>query len=534
MTDMAMDNVTLKLIADSLGLELEGAFLEKPYALSYTHIAIPYHSGSNNVNKGRGTLILAIDSENPYVVFSYDRFTKINDNSPFFNSLRRLTGTKIREVRKAPGERVLTLTVDVSDLNIESSETGYDLIVELFPLHPNIYLVGHPGGKIISCYRERGDISSADYNGRGTAYTYPKPRTEVTPDLSPEEVRPLLSRATRRLFEEYSAAVGFRSALRELCSASNLYLVDERIEPLPFGRLDARMIAVEDIYSHYAKDQRHQARLIKEKELIELIGKALRVAEKKLTNLEKDLSDAKAHLIYKDYGQLLYLGQADYVRGQTEMTVEGQTIPLDPKLTLVENAARYFKKYRKAKTAIETLQNLTLKTKDEITYLSQKKLDFANGSPRDIQELKEELALTGYRKGGHKARGKTQKRSYAPHYLEVEGGRIGFGLNDLQNETLTFELARKDSLFFHVKDYPGSHVLLLSGQNDDRLRTMAAELALYLSHLEEGEVYMAPRSAVKKNHEKRGLVNILEYTVLTIRHIREESKELFRKALKEE
>lgn len=85
-----------------------------------------------------------------------------------------------------------------------------------------------------------------------------------------------------------------------------------------------------------------------------------------MNNLEKDYSDAQKNLKYVDYGQLLYMAQADYVPDMKEIEVEGTTIPLDNKLTLVENANRYFKKYRKAKQAITTLAELINKTKYEI------------------------------------------------------------------------------------------------------------------------------------------------------------------------
>ncbi len=49
----------------------------------------------------------------------------------------------------------------------------------------------------------------------------------------------------------------------------------------------------------------------------------------------------------------------------------------------------------------------------------------------------------------------SKKRNYEPHYLLLEdGSKIGFGMNGLQNENLTFNIAKKEDLFFHVKDYP--------------------------------------------------------------------------------
>lgn len=532
---MALDNTTLKSITDLLFKELDGAFLERPFSLSYTSFAFPYHSGGNTKNKGRGTLIIGMDPENPLLLYSYDKFTKIDDNSIFANFIKRLTGTRVRNVKKSQGERVVTISLICNDIDIESTYTHYDLVIELFPMHPNVYIIGYPGEKIISLYKEHGDISKVNYVGRGLPYIYPDPRQEVNINITGlEEIKPLLSRATYRRFSKYADSVGFARALKELVSSKDFYMVDNQLEILPYTE-DAIKVELEDIFSHFVQDQRKDARLLKEKNLITVIDKALRIATKKKYNLDKDRVDATEHLIYKDYGQLLYMAQSDYVPKSTEITVEGITIPLDSKLNLPENANRYFVKYRKAKQAIITLGELSLKTADEIIYLQKKKLDVENGSPRDIQELKEELVLTGYIKEQRKKnKKKTVKKHYVPHYLELENGRIGFGLNDLQNESLTFEIAHQDALFFHVKEHPGSHVIILEGMDNNEVRATACELALFLSHLDDGEVYYTQKRYVKKNKEKRGLVNLLEFKTIIIKKIRPSSISLFKKLLKSE
>ena len=151
-------------------------------------------------------------------------------------------------------------------------------------------------------------------------------------------------------------------------------------------------------------------------------------------------------------------------------------------------------------------------------------------------ELKSELLEEGYIR---EAQGKknnikkvNRRKAYEPHYLNVNGGRIGFGMNGLQNEELTFQVAGKDDLFVHVKDYPGSHVVVLEGKENPEVVDLAMELALYLSHLDSGEVYLAKRKYVKKNPSRIGLVNILKYEVKVVKYIRKESLNLFRKELK--
>ena len=125
-----------------------------------------------------------------------------------------------------------------------------------------------------------------------------------------------------------------------------------------------------------------------------------------------------------------------------------------------------------------------------------------------------------------------RKKTYEPHYLLLDNGKIGFGMNGLQNETLTFKIADKNDLFFHVKDYPGSHVVILEGQDQENVKTTACELALYLSHLDSGTIMIARRKNVKKNPDRIGLVSILKYDTVNVRYIRATSLELFKKVLK--
>jgi len=155
-------------------------------------------------------------------------------------------------------------------------------------------------------------------------------------------------------------------------------------------------------------------------------------------------------------------------------------------------------------------------------------LQIDKGSFNDIKEMKMELELEGYIKTNRKreiTKKGTIKKSN-PHYLKSPTYKIGFGMNALQNESLTFDIAPRSSTFFHVANYPGSHVVIIEGDNNET-RLLAAELALYLSKLDSGDVQVAPIKMVKKNKSKLGLVNLLEYKLISIKKIREASIELF-------
>lgn len=532
---MALDNLALQIIVGDLAAELTGAFVDHPFNLAYTQFALPYHSGANTATKGRGTLVLSLDSTNPFAAYSYDKFTKVSDNSAFSNILRRLIGTRITGVEKAPGERVLIFHFEVASADIDSLVPSYDLVFELFPQRPNLYLLDHRQ-IIIALFKEHGDVTSERYLARGLKYLHLPPRRPLDDSFATlEETKPYLSRATFNQLSRYADQVGFKTALRELVDSRTLWAGPRGLEPFHFGHPEATPVATDEIYRYYISDQRQLATELKERKLRELLEHKLKIAEKKLANLQKDLTNSRAKLIYKDFGQTLFLYQTECDFKKTELIRDGYQIPVDPKLDYVANANIYFRKYRKAKAAVPILENLLLQTRHDIEYLQKKLLDLSLGRARDILELKTELVMTGYIKDQtieKRLKKANSPKRFEPHYLCGDHFKIGFGLNDLQNETLTFQIASPRALFFHIKDYPGSHIVLLSGTENSAYQELAAELAVFLSDRREGEVYVALVKDVKKNKDKKGLVNILRFQTVAIKEIKSDSLRLFKEALR--
>lgn len=531
---MAVDNLSLQIIADELENQMKGSYLGSPLSLTPYDFALPYSLKEGDEVKKHGTFLFSLDPTNPFVCYSFERYAKIPDNSPFFNNLRRLSMGKVISVKKYQGERILTMRVEPNHNDISEVHTYYDLVLELFPNRPNVYLIGYPENRIVSVYHEHTDIEKGIFLTKNALYQYPDPRGTLPLDLKdPEEARPYLPNATLRRLKHYvlDESHDLNETLKEMTSSKTLYVIKKDILSFSFGEPEAKQVKVSDLYSTFVKDQKEVARFEKIKDLLKRIEKAVKTAEKKKENLTSDLQAAHERLIYKEYGQEIYLYQTEIQKGDTLLEKDGYKIPLSPKLTISQNANAYFHKYQKAKAAITILADLIAKTDDEITYLQKKKMEVQDGTPRDIQELKSELLEEGYikeKQGRNTVYKVSKKHRYEPHYIVVPEGKIGYGMNGLQNETLTFEIAKKDDLFFHVKDYPGAHVALLNGKENPRMRELAAELALYLSHLDSGTVMIAKIKDVKKNPNKIGLVNILRYETVVVHDIPKEDIELFR------
>lgn len=533
---MALDNLSLNIIANELQEQMQGTQLGNILSLSPYDYGFPYSLKDENGIK-HGTFIFSLNPTNPFVTYSLERFAKLNNNSIFYNSLKRLNMCVVKDVKKYPGERILTISLEANHNDISEINSGYDLILELFPNRPNVYLIAYPYGKIISVYHEHTDLEKGIFITRNAIYQYPDKRESLPTDLEePEQARPYLPNATLKRLKNYVLNQGhdLKQALVDMTTSKDIYVINKDILSFSFEDLDAKKVKVCDLYSTFVEDQKSIAKFEKIRELIKLIEKALKTANKKLENLENDLVASKDKMKFMDYGQIIYLYQSEIKLGDTSLDKDGYHIPLDSKKTAPQNANAYFKKYQKAKSALTILADLIEKTKDEISYLEKKKMEALDGTPRDVMELKSELLKEGYikeKQGRNTVYKISKKHKYDPHFIITQKGKIGYGMNGLQNEELTFNQAKKDDLFFHVQDYPGSHVILFDSKDDD-MKRLAAELALYISHLDNGTVMIAKKKDVKKNQNKIGLVHILKYETIVIKYIRKESLELFKKEKK--
>ena len=155
-------------------------------------------------------------------------------------------------------------------------------------------------------------------------------------------------------------------------------------------------------------------------------------------------------------------------------------IPLDPAKSPAANAAKYFKDYKKSRNAEASLKALIESDENEARYLDSVAEALGRAqSLADIAEIREELCAGGYIR---LPRGAAHQRKKAPEILNFtsgEGYKILVGKNNLQNDYITTVLAAKNDIWLHVKNIPGSHVVIKSGGGElsDETLYFAARLA---------------------------------------------------------
>ncbi len=246
-------------------------------------------------------------------------------------------------------------------------------------------------------------------------------------------------------------------------------------------------------------------------DLRKIVQTALERSRKKYDIQEKQLKDTEKRDTYRIYGELLTTYGYSAEPGAKTLNVlnyytnEEISIPLDPQLTALENAKKYFDKYSKLKRTYEAVTELLKETGDEVEHLDSisTALDIAL-SEEDLVEIKEELMEYGYIKKRHPGGKKPKITSKPFHYISSDGYHMYVGKNNFQNEELTFKFATGNDWWFHAKGVPGSHVIVKTEGADDMPDATfeeAGRLAAYYSQSRDNE--KVEIDYIQKKHVKK-------------------------------
>lgn len=293
-----------------------------------------------------------------------------------------------------------------------------------------------------------------------------------------------------------------------------------------YGELEVRSIPsagrLFDIYFDTRdKEQRVRQRA---SDILKLLTNAESRIRRKLEAQRGELADCEKGAEFKKYGDMIIANIYRLKRGDRAAEFEDyenmrddgsfptMRVELDARLSPSENAQKYYKKYNKAKTAkTELTKQISLGEAElEYIYTVFESLTRAE-SPTDLSEIREELYHSGYasRMKSYAAR-KAHKPAVA-EFVTPDGMRVLCGKNNTQNEYITHRLAEKLDYWFHARQTPGSHVLLITEGREptDLDFTTAAEIAAYYSKAEGDNVavdYTLAKNVKKPSGGKPGFV----------------------------
>lgn len=450
--------------------------------------------------------------------------------STFIMVLRKyLQGALIESIEQIENDRIVEVTV--SNKNEIGDHIQATLIIEIMGKHSNILLVDKSSHKILEVIKHVG-FSQNSYRTLlpGSTYIAPPSTESLNPfTIKDEKLFEILQtqETTAKNLQSLFQGLGRDTANElenilisgKLSTFRNFFsqetqpcLTETSFSPVPFAnQVGEPFTSLSDLLDTYYKDKAERDRVKQQaSELIRRVENELQKNRHKLKKQERELLATDNAEEFRQKGELLttFLHQVpndqDQVILDNYYTNQPITIALDKALTPNQNAQRYFKRYQKLKEAVKYLTDLIEETKATILYLESVETVLNQAGLEEIAEIREELIQTGFIR--RRQREKIQKRKKPEQYLASDGKTIIYvGRNNLQNEELTFKMARKEELWFHAKDIPGSHVVI-SGDLDpsDEVKTDAAELAAYFSQGRLSNLVQVDMIEVKKLNKPTG------------------------------
>lgn len=439
-----------------------------------------------------------------------------------------LQGAVIESFKQIDNDRIIE--IGVSNKNEIGDDIKATLIIEIMGKHSNIILVDRNQNKIIESIKHVG-FTQNSYRTilPGSTYIEPpktgaknpftiedEPLFEIlqTQDLSPKNLQKLfqgLGRDTANQLAERLTTDKLKAFRQFFKQEVSPHLTQNAFSAVPFSDSGQSFEQLSELLDYYYLEKAERDRVSQQaSDLIHRVQNELDKNRLKLRKQEAELKATENAEDFRQKGELLttYLSlvpnNKESVTLDNYYTGEPLTISLDLALSPNQNAQRYFKKYQKLKEAVKHLSGLIEETKQSIHYFESVEYNLSQANLDEIEDIREELVQAGFMK--RRSTDKRHKRKKPEQYLAGDGKTIILvGRNNLQNEELTFKMAKKGELWFHAKDIPGSHVIIKDNLNpSDEVKTDAAELAAYFSKGRYSNLLQVDMIEAKKLHKPSG------------------------------
>ena len=535
---MALDGAFLRALSRELGEKLIDARVDKIHQPQKEELVFCLR-GKSGVQK----LLFSVRVQSPRVHLT-ENVPENPASPPMFCMLLRkhLQGAKLVAVRQTGFERALFF--DFATRNEMGDPVTLTLACEMMGRNSNLVLFNADTKKIVDAVR-RVDFETSESRPILPGTTYLPPPTmagkldvgEASADTvvsrlktgadgalcdtllaATQGLSPLLCREAAKVStgapdtpvslltdEQWQKLAAYLEKVRDvaLCGAPRPYLLYKPDgAPLEFsflpvtqyglsasGRELPSLSALLDAF-YAEKDEAERLRAAS-RDLTKLLNQNRERVTRKIARQREELLASEKREQKRLFGDLINANLGVIPKGASSAEVVNYydeacgtiIIPLDPAKTPAQNAQKYYKDYRKAQTAAVVLQEQIAAGEEEQLYLETVADALSRaGSVREIAELRQELASGGYIR---LPRGKQKAPAALPpmEFVSSDGFTIYVGRNNRQNDLLTLKTARGRDTWLHVKNIPGSHVIIVcNGQPlPDRTVTEAATLSAFYS-----------------------------------------------------
>lgn len=532
---MAFDGIVTKSIIYELNQNLIDGKINKIFEPNKNEILLGIYANGKNF-----ALNICIDSNNYRLHITTN--TKPNPlNAPNFCMLLRkhILGYKIKRISNYDLERIVIM--ELEGYNELNDLTNKKLVIELMGKHSNIILLNDKNF-IIDSLRHL-DISSNSNRDILPAHLYAFPENNKYSFIKLNDFREfknILSSNTSLSINEniVNNFIGFsvlfidnilnnleinKEATPEKISDDTLYKLYNYIKSVLNGIETNTSTVISIINGKNKKDytidlkdksenleinfflddfyfskETSDSFLSYRNNILKLIFNTLSKYSNRIKSIDKKLLECSNRDTYKLYGELITANLYKYRNEKLEsITLENYydnnnliTIPLDSKISVHNNATKYFKKYNKLKNALTIITVQKKDAKRDIDYLESIIYELENSkSISDINEIYNEISESSIFSDSLKSKKDKNKKNKensisSPREFKIDDYTILVGKNNFQNDYLTTKLADKNDIWFHTKDIHGSHVVLRTNNTleiDDDILVKCAEIAAFYS-----------------------------------------------------
>lgn len=555
---MALDGITLRFIKREIEAAAVGSRVEKVHQPSREELVLVLRSRS-----GQKKLLLSARANSPKVHFT-DYPPENPAKPPMLCMLLRkhLNSALLTAVRQEGLERALFLDFDATDEI--GTPVKLTLCIEIMAQHSNIILINGEGIILDAVKRVDSETSSVRQVLPGMLYRMPpkQDKPDLTEVCGRDIVKSALEKENKQLsFALLSSVQGLspivcrevahratggdprigqlseseiEAAARQLDAVKGFMLegspepcavIDETGKPIDFSfttvtqyggaaqikKYESFSELLDDYY--YERDRLERTKQNSQelqKLLTNLIGRTARKLNLQRAELEKcgDREQLKinAELICANL-YALKKGAPFYEVHNYYSNNELIRIVANPALSPNENSQRYYKEYRKARTAEQMLTGLIAQGEEELAYLDTVADALSRAdTAAQIAEIKAELSHTGYLKSRQNAGSKAPKPLAPMEYVSSDGFTILVGRNNEQNDRLSLKTAAKGDLWLHTQKIPGSHTVIVSNGRKIPERTIveAATVAAYHSRARQSSGVPVDYTLVKNLKKPQG------------------------------
>jgi len=495
----------------------------------YDRVSFSLFFGKNNLIfqvKDNSTIFYLKDEKDPNTDFQ----------SKFLLSLKKyLQNSILINIRQEGFDRIVYF--DFEKLNQFGDVEKYTLIIEIMGKASNIFLTSKD--KILSALY----FTSIDVGNRvimtGAKYTLPFEEKKISPIYLEAENFPFETESFMEKIEgvgrafalEYSQDYdtfkkylsSYKPVMYEILNRGKIQKVLTYNEFSEFSQKENKNLESENengrkyfetlndgLNAYFKTTITSNVISEKKKNLLKYVDSQIKKFKKIEKNIKIDLKKNENFENYKNIGDILAANMHQIKYGMKKVTVfdfynnQEITINLDPLLSPNDNLNFYYNKYNKGKRTISALNSRFLDIQNEIKYFEEIKMfiekenDFIG-----IEEIENELNLTN---NGNKSKNKIKLNKPKKRELlsfDYKGFQIFVGRNNKENEEISFSKGQPNDIWLHIKDIPGSHVLILRNNQElpNDVLLHAANLACEYSKAKKGDkvtVDYCERKFVKK------------------------------------